>query len=298
MSTEVEQQQPTVAPIEQNGEPVVEAPATAANGEHKTEEKKNGHVKEVEPPKDPLTDTIGWMKDQPKEGIHKANFYLLDWYISETFAEDDANKPVMPESGFVKNREFIEKVKDGVVLARFANIFEPGSVETVKEGEDAKTEENQKANVEAFITFAKKHLAEDQVFTFDDLKKGKAEHAKVFLTLFQLMTKSTSDSFKRPRGDFDRFVKEVTEVVPKKFLQKVLGGLNTVRDQIMIPVNSFSTFALRPFKRSNSNVQQPEQPAENGATTNGTTEETHENGVSNGTKVEEKKEEVPAVAAN
>lgn len=227
--------------------------------------------------------------------VIQATFYLLDWYINELFAEDDTNKPSLPESGFVTKSEFIEKIKDGVVLARFANLFEPGSIETVKEGEEAKTEENQKANVEGFIAFAKKHLPEEQVFTFDDMKKGKREFFKIFLTLFQMMIKSSAEKFKRPGGDFDRFIKEVTEVVPMKLVQKVLCHLTTVRDYVNTvvrrPVGILSKSINSPlqFKRNNSNVQQPEEPAENGATTNG---ETHENGVPNGTKAEEKKEEV------
>lgn len=69
MSTEVEQQQPTVAPID--GE--LAAETAAPNNEQKTEEK-NGAVKETQPPKDPLVDTTGWLKEQPKEGIHKVSY--------------------------------------------------------------------------------------------------------------------------------------------------------------------------------------------------------------------------------
>lgn len=84
MSTEVEQQQPTVAPVvsdkpEGVAVPTTEAPAitTTTNGEAKTEEKKNGAVKkEPEPPKDPKTETEGWLEQQSNTAVHKVIWSL------------------------------------------------------------------------------------------------------------------------------------------------------------------------------------------------------------------------------
>lgn len=87
MSTEVEQQQPTVAPVtdkpaEENGNgapatttEVTETVVVTSNGEPKAEEKKNGGAakKEVEPPKDPKTETAEWVDQQNKTVIHKVN---------------------------------------------------------------------------------------------------------------------------------------------------------------------------------------------------------------------------------
>src|SRR5262245_19687080 len=73
MSTEVEQQQPTVAAAttEENGAPA----ETAPNGEHKTEEKKNGSAKkEPEPPKDLRDDTVGWLGQHHKQFTHLVSF--------------------------------------------------------------------------------------------------------------------------------------------------------------------------------------------------------------------------------
>jgi len=308
MSTEAEQ--PTVAPVtdtpivvEENGaplevsEPFVEP--TTQNGESK-EGKKNGAVKkEPEPPKDPKTETVAWLNQQHKKAIHKASYTILKSIVDEAYVEDDASKPVLPKSGFVTRREFINYIKDGVSLARLAKKFKPDAVETVKEGEEAKVEENQKANVEGFITFAKEHVPEDQIFSYEDLTKGKEEFPKVFATLFQLLL-AAPKAFNHPGIDFENFFKELSEIVPKKFWQKFVDNLNNVGSVIQ-------TFVRRPFTRSASNGQVSEsvEPEQNGAATNGvhtngtTTEVVHEeNGVANGTKIEEKKEEPPAVAAN
>jgi hypothetical protein len=171
----------------------------------------------------------------------------LEWAIGETYAEDDKDKPVLPKSGFVKRREFINYLKDGVILARLANNFQPGAAEAVKEGEEAKTKENQQSNINVFSSVAKRYVSEDQVFTHDDLEKGKENYVKVFSTFFKVMSASSAEHFKRPGGDFDQFVNEVAAVVPQKFWQKLVSSFNTagdyitgfVRRPVSLPLNSF-----------------------------------------------------------
>jgi len=287
MSTEVEQQ-PTPAVTEENG--ATTAPAeTAQNGE---EAKRNGVTKkEVAPPKDPKTETAEWLKQQNKKAIQKANFYILQWIINEVYGEEE-QKPELPKTGFVTKQEFLGFLQDGTLLARLANKLKPGAVETVKEGEDAKTKENQKANVDGFTAFAKEHVPEETVFSFEDLEKGKESFLKVFVTLFQLALKASE--FQRPGIDFDQLFKELSEIVPKKFWQKLLDNLNNAGTYV-------NTFVRRTFNRTiNAQAEQNGTATTNGVHANGTENDIHEepNGVPNGTKVEEKKEEAPAVAAN
>lgn len=317
MSTEAEQ--PTVAPVtdkpivaDENGtaiavsEPVAETTTETTatqNGDSKKEKKNGATKKEKEPevPKDPKTETQEWLNQQHKKVIHKANYHLVKWTINESYAEDDAAKPVLPKSGLVTRREFMNNYKDGDILARLANHLKPGTIESVKEGEDAKVKENQKLNIDGFIAFAKEHLPEEQVFSYEDLEKGKEGFPKVFVTLFQLMLQA-SEAFQRPGVDFEQLFKELSEIVPKKFWQKFLGNLNNFGTVV-------NSFVRRSLSRSASNGQVTEaaQPDQNGAITNGvhtngTTVEHEENGAPNGTpngtKVEEKKEEAPAITAN
>jgi len=292
MSTEVEQQPaPAVAPItEENGVPAAEA-TTAPNGETATEEKKqNGKAKkEPELAKDPKEDFSGWLKQQNNKAVHKADYLLISGVIDKAFPEGATNKPSLPENGFVTKREFVDKLKDGFILAHLANTLKPGAVEQIKEGEEVKSEENQKANVDAFLAVAKEFIAEDQLFTFEDLKKGKEHHQKIFNALLHLLYKTES-------AEIDQFIKEIGEVEPEKFLNKL-------KDRFISFAVYTRTLVTKPFTRSNSQTEQPateEQNGKNGVHTNNTTETSHEeNGVSNGTKVEEKKEEqIPAVAAN
>lgn len=64
-------------------------------------------------------------------------------------------------------------------MGRLANKFQPGAAEAVKEGEEAKTKENQVANIKVFESVAKQHVPEEQVFTHEDLEKGKESYVKV-----------------------------------------------------------------------------------------------------------------------
>jgi len=303
MSTEVEQPTVAVSAIEKpadeiNGAPVASTTETTTiitvqNGDSKTAEKNNGTAKkEPEVPKDPKTETAEWLKQQHKQAIQKANFDLLKSAVNQAYEPEDPSKPTLPASGFVTQKQFIGYLKDGVILARVANKFKPGSVETVKEGEDAKVKENQKSNVDGFVTFAKEYVPEEQLFNYEDLEKGKESFVKVFVALFQLMLKAP-EHFQRDGIDFDQFIKDLGEVAPKNFKQQVLDKFGSLGNYI-------SSLVRRPFARSNNNAAEQNGTATNGVHTNGTTttEPAHEeNGVQNGTKVEEKKEEAPVVVA-
>lgn len=150
----------------------------------------------------------------------QADYLLVDGIINKAYPEGNENKPALPESGYFTKREFLNFLQDGVVLAHFANAIKPGSVEQIKEGEEAKTEENQKANVDAFIAVAKESIPEEQLFTYEELKKGKEQYQKVFTALFHLL-------FQAEHPEFDQFIKEVGEVEPEKLYNKMISRFNS-----------------------------------------------------------------------
>jgi len=302
MSTEAEKQQQATPAAAAESTTAVESVetktvVTVTNGDSSAE-KKNGSAKKEVEPKDPKTETAEWIEQQNKAAIHKANHDVLDWIITEAYTEEEKDKkPVLPKSGFVTKKEFVEYFKDGVLLARFANKLKPGAVESVKEGEEAKTAENQKANVDGFLAFAKEHLNEDQLFTSEDLEKGKESYLKVFVALFQLAYK-IPEAFQRSSFDFEKFFTELATIVPKSFVQKFKENFTNFAQTINAAVR-------RPFTRSPSNVGAEQNGAaapENGV--NGTSETaaaatTEEHTGQNGNVVEKKTvEEAHAVAAN
>jgi hypothetical protein len=248
MSTE--EQQPTVAPAQPSEEPKPADNGTTANGEAK----KNGAPKkEPEPPKDPKTETEEWVKKLPKEAAHKvlscwiliplisvfqAAFYVADWAISQAYTAEDPAKPKLPESRSITRGEFVNYFKDGVILARLANKLKPGAIEQVKEGEDAKVKENQKANSDAFIAVAKEHLPENQVFGFEDLEKGKKSFPAIFTTLVQLILK-TPEQLGSQDFDLDQIFKELSEIVPKGLMQKASDYFNYARNTVRERVSHY-----------------------------------------------------------
>jgi aminopeptidase C len=145
----------------------------------------------------------------------------------------------LPKSGFVTRNEFVGYFKDGVLLARLANKFQPGAAEAVKEGEDAKSKENQQANMNVFASVAKEHVPEEHQFTHDDLQKGKESFPKLFVNLVQLMIKAPAEHFKQAGGNFDQLITEISSIQDQKFFQKFINGINNIGQHI-------STFVKKP----------------------------------------------------
>jgi len=210
------------------------------------------------------------VKKLPKEAAHKAAFYVADWAISQAYTAEDPAKPKLPESRSITRGEFVNYFKDGVILARLANKLKPGAIEQVKEGEDAKVKENQKANSDAFIAVAKEHLPENQVFGFEDLEKGKKSFPAIFTTLVQLILK-TPEQLGSQDFDLDQIFKELSEIVPKGLMQKASDYFNYARNTVRERLARL---------RSPSNT---DQPAQNGVHTEAPAAET--------TPTEEKKKE-------
>lgn len=193
---------------------------TVANG------KSTKKQKEPEPPKDPKEDPLGWIHQQSKTAKHKVNYELLQWTQNQA-VKDEAKRQTLPgKTDKVTSSQLLSFLRDGSILANLANSFSPGSVETVHEGDDVKTnKENQVSNLEGFIKFAKEkaELAEDQVFTVADLQeKGKAGYEAVFNTLFQIASNAQS-KFNESGIDVDRIAQEAATLVDPNILQKVIA---------------------------------------------------------------------------
>ena len=79
-----------------------------------------------------------------------------------TTAEDDESKRT-PTPGAKKEstspKQFTSFLQDGSVLAKLANKLQPGSIETVHEGDDVKDKEKQTDNINNFISFLKDKVA-------------------------------------------------------------------------------------------------------------------------------------------
>lgn len=152
----------------------------------------------------------------------------------------------MPKSGFLTKNEFVNLYKDGVLLGRLANKYQPGAAEAVKEGEEAKQKENQVANLNVFNSLAKQYVSEDQLITFEDFEKGKESYPKIFSTLFKLALVSSGEQFKVPGANFEQFKSEIEAVSNQKFLQNLVSKLHNATDYISTlirrPVNLFLFF--------------------------------------------------------
>lgn len=283
MSTEVEQ--PVAAPAVV--EPTVEEPkpVVAENGDNKESngeapvEKKEKKEKEPVVPIDPKEDFVGWVGQQIPNAIHKFNFYILQW-ASNIAYDDEAKRPKLPANEEVTKSQFLNYLKDGTLLANLANKLSPNSVETVKEGEEVKTKEAQKENIEGFIKFAKEKadLNESQVFTAEDLQdKGKAGFNSVLNTIFQL-THVVQDKFQQQGIDLESVITEITGIAPKSIIEKI------------------RTFVFSKLRRQSSVADKESKEKTDAKTEEGAATETPAAEVP--VVQEEKKEEQQAVTAN
>ncbi|VDM47388.1 unnamed protein product [Toxocara canis] len=173
-----------------------------------------------EPPKDPKQDPVGWV-----------NYQVLDW-AQQLAVEDAGKRQTLPgKNDAVTKSQFIGFLRDGALLAKLANRLQPGAIETVHEGEDAKDKTKQTSNVNAFIAFAKDKagLAEDQVFALEDLQcKGKAGYHSVFNTLMQLGMKA-QEKFEQKGIDTDQLVQVASQAVQTSLIQTILNFFRRAR---------------------------------------------------------------------
>ncbi|MCP9260358.1 hypothetical protein DINM_003718 [Dirofilaria immitis] len=196
--------------------------------------------------KDPREDPIGWVNSLIPGAVHKVNYRLLDWAQQLAIEEEDKRQILPGKSDAVTKNQFLSFLRDGSLLAKLANRLQPGTIETIHEGDAAKDKTNQTSNINAFINFVKEKLAslrsrrkqqlteeedginEAIIFTAADLQeKGKAGYQAVFNTLMQLALKAQSILSKRLYSssgiDIEQLIQAASQVVPTNLLQSILS---------------------------------------------------------------------------
>ncbi|CAJ0575362.1 unnamed protein product, partial [Mesorhabditis spiculigera] len=222
-----------VEQVEKIEEVAPAVPTTAPPAEEVTEvkvEEPKVEEKVEEPPADIREEPLKWLGQQIPPAVHKVNYLILD-YIQTIVEEDPEKRAALPgKNEAVTKNQFINHLKDGELLAKLANVFTPGAVEKVHEGEELKVKENQKANREAFVNWAKTRLPEDQVFAAEDLEKGKPGYQAVFSTLWQLATQAT-EKFSKDSIDTDAVVEAAGQAVKTSIIDTILNFFKRARPQ-------------------------------------------------------------------
>lgn len=228
-SEEIPPALPTTAPP--GDESLTEKPA---GEETKTETKAEEEPKPIEPPANINEEPLKWLGQQIPQAVHKVNYLVLEW-LGSLIEEDPEKRQPIPGSktqATTKN-QFINFLKDGHFLATLANKLSPGSIETIHEGEALKSKDNQKANLQGFIDWAKNHLelAEDQIMSPEDLlEKGKQGFNSVFGTLWQLATRSHEKFGKEPIN-VDAVTEAAGQAVKTNIIQTILNFFKRARPQ-------------------------------------------------------------------
>lgn len=187
--------------------------------------------KKAEVPKDPKEDPVGWVSSLFPAAVHKVNYKVLDWAQQLAIEEEGKRQPLPGKNDAVTKNQFLGFLRDGALLAKLANRFKPGAVETVHEGEALKDKGNQTSNISAFLTFAKESagLTDDQLFTVADLQdKGKAGYQAVFNTVMQLGNKA-QEKFEQKGIDTDQLVQVASQAVRTNLIQTILNFFRRAR---------------------------------------------------------------------
>ncbi|KAK0422274.1 hypothetical protein QR680_007480 [Steinernema hermaphroditum] len=268
----VEEKKEEVAPaVPESAPPAEEAPKEEAAvveepvaEEKKEEEPKKEEEKEPEPPKDPKEDPVGWVGSLIAPAVHKVNHEVLSWAQQLAVDEEEKRKPLPGKNGAVTKNQFLGFLRDGTLLAQLANKFQAGAVETVHEGDAAQQKENQQANIEGFLSFAKEKagLTDEQVFSAEDLlDKGKAAYPAVFGTLARLGLVS-QEKFEQKGLDIDAIAEMASQVVKTSIIQTILNFFRRARARTTQAVKSEKAAAGEGEKASDAEKKPVEEVAE------------------------------------
>uniref|UniRef100_A0A915AN87 Calponin-homology (CH) domain-containing protein n=2 Tax=Parascaris univalens TaxID=6257 RepID=A0A915AN87_PARUN len=211
--------------------PAADADVKEGDAQKPAETNGKSQEKKTEPPKDPKQDPVGWVSSLFPAAVHKVNYQVLDW-AQQLAVEDEEQRQTLPgKNDAVTKSQFLCFLRDGTLLAKLANRLQPGAIEIVHEGDDAKDKTKQTSNINAFITFAKEKagLADDQLFTLEDLQsKGKAGYQPVFNTIMQIGMK-TQEKFEQKGIDTDHLVQVASQAVRTNLIQTILNFFRRAR---------------------------------------------------------------------
>jgi hypothetical protein len=183
---------------------------------------------------DPRENPVEWVKSLIAPAVHKVNHQILSWIQNQTYTTEEEKQPLPGKNNAVTRNQFLNFLKDGTLLAKFANTLSPGSIEKVYDGEDAKVKENQVTNIENFVNFVKEKagFTETEVFTVDDLQeKGKSGYDAVFNTLFQLGMKA-QEKFNANSLDVDSVIEVASTAVKNNIIQSVFNWFKRVSPRL------------------------------------------------------------------
>lgn len=257
---------PVTTPIAIIEEPKAEPIAVAASAVEEAAAAPEAPTEEPPKPINPREDTIGWIGSLFPVGVHKANHLLLQWLQAGTVEKEEDRVPLPGREELVTKNQFLSFLRDGTILAKFANSVAPGLIEKVYEGEDAKVKENQKANIEGFITFAKEKggLNAEQVFTVEDLQdKGKAGYNAVFNTIFNLGLKA-QEKLNTNGIEVDQIVEAAQTAVKSNIIQQILAFFARTlkkKDNKKVVEDGAAVEEQKPEGNATEEVPKVEQPA-------------------------------------
>lgn len=182
-------------------------------------------------------DPIAWISAQKPAAIHKVNSIVCNWMVG--LVNEGSETPVVTAPGKndnVTKNQFLAFLKDGTVLAHFANKLSPNSIETIHEGESAQVKENQTSNIEGFIKFAKEkfELSDDHVFSVADIQeKGKEGYQAVFNTLARIGM-SVKEKFEKEGLNIDSITESAAKVTQNKIFVTLLGLFNRAKAALTV----------------------------------------------------------------
>jgi hypothetical protein len=201
-----------------------QAPTTAADSEKKFEEVK---VKKVIV--NPNENAQAFVDSISKSTTKRVAYQTLDW-ANKLIGNNNAQIPGA-EKQATTPKDFMGYVKDGVMLAKLANVLSPGSVETVHESQE---KEKQTANISGFLNFIKDKAGIPLADTVkaEDVQAGKTSAFSGILGSLVTLGGQAVEKFSAGQGlDLDSFVKLAQDYIPKSFLQQLLA----LKDRLFKP---------------------------------------------------------------
>ncbi|CAJ0944550.1 unnamed protein product, partial [Mesorhabditis belari] len=223
----IEQTEEVVPPL-----PTTAPPSDESMVEAKTEEEpKVEEVKVEEPPASIHDEPMKWLTQQIPPAVHKVNYLVLQWLQSIVEEDPEKRQPIPGKNEATTKNQFINFLKDGQLLASFANKLSPGAIETIHEGEALKSKENQKANAQGFIDWAKTILPEDQVMSTEDLQeKGKQGYSAIMNTIWKIAT-NAKEKFEKENINTEQVLESAGLAVKTSIIQTILNFFKRARPQ-------------------------------------------------------------------
>jgi len=164
---------------------------------------------------------MGWIQTLGKGALGKVGYLVLEWICKQVGIPSGS----IPGSGKkdVSPKSFMNFLKDGVTLAKFANIMKPGSIANIFERPADKSQET--ANLSGFLDFAKNFagVGESDLFKAEEANKGKG-FPNVLNTLINVGANS-SQNLGKEGLNMEQLTSTALQSAGKGFLSDLLGKI-------------------------------------------------------------------------